>query len=382
VFVLALAVLTATLSGQQPKPKKGAPLPPPPLLPLEQAWLVALPSPPSAAGAIDGERVYVPLQGKQLVALNRETGAAAWTQPVDTTLPPAVIGDTVYVTEGVMLRALDRATGASRWSVEMRRPAMSPGVRPAGDRVIVPMAPDEVLAFRAADGAELWRAELGGTDGPLSLTIGATALFVSTADSRVVAIALADGRKIWQQQLPGSLGEPAAGRDRVFVGSTDNFLYALNDRSGRLEWRWRTGGDVIGAVVDADAVYLTSLDNILWALNRGNGNQRWTQETGTRPVVRPRLVSGSVVVTGVVPALSGFSITNGMPMGTYAAPGDGELAGEPLIDPVLQPFRVAAAIVTRDGRVAGLRPTGLLFRELPPAPLLALPGKLLPRERR
>jgi outer membrane protein assembly factor BamB len=204
-------------------------------------------------------------------------------------------------------------------------------------------------------------------------------VFVSTADSRVVAISLKDGQTLWQRKFEGTLSEPAAGLDRVFVGSTDNFLYALNDRTGALEWRWRTGGDVIGAAVDGEAVYVASLDNILWALNRGNGNQRWNHETGTRPVMPPRIVSGSVVVVGLAPALSAFSTSTGMPVATYAAPG--ELAGEPLIDPELRPFQVAAAILTRDGRLAGLRPTGLLFREAPAVPLATLPGTLLPRER-
>jgi hypothetical protein len=258
---------------------------------------------------------------------------------------------------------------------------MSPGARAVGDLVIVPMVPDEVRAFRAADGEMLWRHELGGTEGQVSLTIGIDAVFVSTPDSRIVAIDLADGKTRWEQKLPGTLAAPAAGRDRVFVGSDDNFLYALNDRSGSLEWKWRAGGDVIGAAVDTDAVYVASLDNIVRALNRGNGNQRWMKETGTRPVMPPRIASGSVIVTGVAPVLAAFSVVSGMPMGIYAAPGDGELAGEPLIDAVLQPFKVAAAVVTRDGRAIGLRPSGLLFRETAAVPLLTLPGKLLPRER-
>jgi outer membrane protein assembly factor BamB len=387
-FLLALSVVTATISGQQPKQhdpgqrtrKQGkiAPLPQPPLLPLEQAWLVSLPSPPSAGGAIDSERIYVPLQGKQFIALQRETGAVLWTTSMDSTLPPAAGGGSVYVADGSTLQSLDVATGMPRWSADMTGAAMAPGPRLAGNAVIVPVA-DELFAFRVADGAELWRRPIGGLPGAISLTVGAMAVFIATADSRVVAIALNDGRTLWSQTLAGTLSEPAAGRDRVFVGSTDNFLYALDDRTGAFEWKWRAGGDVIGAVVDDEAVYVASLDNIIRALNRGNGNQRWMKEAGTRPVMPPRIASGAVVVTGVRPSLSAFSVVTGMPMSTYEAPG--ELAGDPLIDPLLQPFRVATAIVTRDGRAVGLRPAGLLFREPAAVPLPGLPGKLLPRER-
>jgi outer membrane protein assembly factor BamB len=373
-------MMTATLWGQQPKQKKQLPLPPPPLLPFEQAWLASLPAPPAAGGAIDADRIYVPLQDGQLVALDRKTGSVLWTQEVGSALAPIVRGDLLLVTEGTMVRALETASGEPRWAAEMRREAMAPGPRLAGDVLVVPMTPDEVLGFRVSDGTMLWRHELGGTAGQIALSVGASAVYVSTPDSRVVAIALDDGRTLWEQKFPGTLSEPAAGRDRVFVGSTDNFLYALNDRSGAFEWKWRAGGDVIGAAVDADVVYIASLDNILRALNRGNGNQRWKKETGTRPVMPPRVVSGSVLVVGVLPALSAFSVKTGMPMGTYLAPG--LLAGQPLIDPVLRPFEVAGVIVTLDGRVVGLRPTGMLFREAPAVPLPTLPGKLLPRERR
>jgi hypothetical protein len=38
-------------------------------------------------------------------------------------------------------------------------------------------------------------------------------------------------------------------------------------------------------------------------------------------------------------------------------------------------------IIMRDGRVTGLRPTAMLFREQLATPLTVLPGRPLPRER-
>ena len=77
-----LFVFMALCSGLCPeanaaqRDRSNKPLPAP-LLPAE-AWNVVLPSPASAAGALDAERVYIPLQSGQLVALNRETGVTEW----------------------------------------------------------------------------------------------------------------------------------------------------------------------------------------------------------------------------------------------------------------------------------------------------------------
>src|SRR5688572_10382610 len=59
VSAVLIALATTALSGQQPNRK-----PEPyvaPLLPAEQAWLVTLPAPPSAGGAMDAHHVYIPL---------------------------------------------------------------------------------------------------------------------------------------------------------------------------------------------------------------------------------------------------------------------------------------------------------------------------------
>ena len=49
-----------------------------PLLPAEAAWTRTLPAAAAAAGAMDDQRVYVPLRDASFVALDRETGATAW----------------------------------------------------------------------------------------------------------------------------------------------------------------------------------------------------------------------------------------------------------------------------------------------------------------
>jgi len=349
---------------------------PAPLLPAELAWTLVLPVVPSAPAAMDQDRVYIPLRQDLLVALGRETGLVEWTRTIDTA-DPIVVGQAILFTiSRGRIRALDVATGADLWSVEVDEPITAPLVWDSGWLIAI-TEPGDVLAFRAADGALIWRRALGAPSSHPAVPGADKALYFTLADGRVVALELEGGDPLWEQRLPGTLSEPAAARDRVFVGSTDNFFYALDAETGSLRWKWRNGGDVIGSAVDGDVVYLVSLDNVIRAVNRGNGNQRWLQSTSTRPVLPPRAFSGVVVLPGLMPAVTVLNGDTGVVMGTHAP---GSLIGPPLVDPALKPFRVAMITVTREGVVEALRPTGMRFREAPHVPLAVLPGRTLRRE--
>ena len=350
---------------------------PAPLLPAELAWTLTLPIVPSAPGAMDQDRVYIPLRQDLLVALERETGLVEWTRTIDTA-DPIVVGHTaLFAISRGQIRALDAASGADLWSVEVEETITAPLAWDSGWLIAI-TEPGEVLAFRAADGVLIWRRALGAPSPHPAVPGGDEALYLALEDGRVVALELERGEPIWEQALPGTLSEPATARDRVFVGSTDNFFYALHADTGALTWKWRNGGDVIGAAADGDVVYLASLDNVVRAVNRGNGNQRWLQSTGTRPVLPPRAFSGIVVLSGLMPAVTALIGETGAVMGTHAP---GNLIGTPLVDPALKPFQVAMVTVTREGVVEALRPTGMMFREAASVPLTVLPGRTLSRER-
>ena len=352
---------------------------PVPLVATEPAWTVTLPAAPSAPGALDDRRVYIPLRSNLLVALDRETGVLAWSRAIETTSPLLAADDSLYVVAGGAIHALDVLDGAERWTVPVDATITAPLASDSGSLIAI-VAPDEALVLRAADGQLVWRRPLGAASSHPAAASGDGTLYFSLADSRLVALATATGEPLWEQRLSGTLSEPAVARDRVFVGSTDNFLYAFDADSGRPEWKWRNGGDVIGAAADGELVYFASLDNIIRAVNRGNGNQRWKKPTGTRPTGAPRAFGGVVVLPGLMPAITVYVGRTGEMMGTQGAAGD--LVGAPLIDPAPKPFRVSLVSITREGVVEALRPAGLMFRETALIPITALPGRGLARERR
>jgi outer membrane protein assembly factor BamB len=351
---------------------------PAPLVPAEPAWTLTLPMPPSAAGAMDDRRIYIPLRRDMLVALNRETGLVDWTRAIDTASPPVAAGGHLFVVSGNFIWALDAEDGTGKWAVPVDHAITAPLVFDSGWLIAI-AEPGDVMALRAADGHLVWRRSLGASSSHPAVPGGPAALYFALADGRVVALALETGEPLWEQKLSGTISAPTVARDRVFVGSTDNFFYAFDDDSGRLEWKWRNGGDVIGAAADGDVVYFASLDNIMHAVNRGNGNQRWKKPTGTRPVLPPRAFGGIVMLPGLMPAVTVFVGETGAVMGTHAAAGN--LVGAPLVDPVLKPFRVGLVTITREGVVEALRPAGIMFREAALVPIAILPGRPVARER-
>ena len=108
------------VSGQQPKRKPEAV--PAPLLPAEQAWLVTLPSLPLAAGALDGDHVYIPLQEHGIIALERETGDTAWTNDAETAWPIALAARFAILLRTDEVLALDRASGDLAWRAQQDVP--------------------------------------------------------------------------------------------------------------------------------------------------------------------------------------------------------------------------------------------------------------------
>jgi outer membrane protein assembly factor BamB len=356
---------------------------PAPLVPVEQAWLVSLPLPPSAPGALDDARVYIPLGNEWMMALDRETGSVAWTRAIGANAAPLAQDRTLFVASRGAIRALDAATGEDRWTTPIEGAVSAPLVWDSG-WVIAVAPPGVVIAFRASDGREIWKRSLGAPTVHPPVPGGTDALYLSLMDGRVVALRLTDGTVLWEQKLPGTLSELAVAPKRVFVGSTDNFFYAFDAEHGKLEWKWRGGGDVIGAAYDGELIYFASLDNIIRAVNPGNGNQRWKKETGTRPVLPPRAFGGIVVLPGVAPAVTVFVAKTGAVMATHNAQApDGRaqpLLGGPLLDSAVAPFRVALVTITPDGLVEGLRPKAMMFREPALTPFGPVPGRPLTRE--
>jgi outer membrane protein assembly factor BamB len=410
LFLIAvLATLFSSVAwGQQPTRK-----PEPyvaPVLPAEAAWATTLAAPPTAGGALDDVQVYVPLQDistivegenvtvpgtASIAALDRATGTVRWYNPLESKWPPVVGGGTLYVATSGELHALNALTGLRQWNVPLPAELRAPMLL-RGNLLVALTVPDVLIAIRTDTHEIVWRRPLGESGGVL-MDADQQSIYVTTERGRVMRINIADGLIKWDRPLAdASLSAPAVHKDRLFVGSSTNAMWALDTGNGKDKWHWPAGkffgGDIVGAAADGDTVFVASRDNMIRGLDRGNGNQLWKRALGTLPLAPPRVFFGTVVVTGLAPTLTtingktwknaaGALVNGGVLVSTWAAPADAELQGPPLIDEYLKPFQVAIVVIMRDGRITGLRPTGMMFAEPAIAAPTVLPGRPLPRER-
>ena len=373
LLCLCLGACPQVFAGQQKAERKPLPVP---LLPAEEAWNVSLPSAPAAQGALDESRAYVPLESGQVVAISRETGVIEWSISLAGSWAPLAVDGVLYVAGSAAIQAVRSSSGALIWRTALDAELITAPAAQA-DRIFLLAKPNQLLALRTSDGSEIWRHALEApTDSP-AMVVNATGVFISSGNS-LIRYAASDGHLEWKRELAGMLSRPESAGDRVFVGSTDNNFYALDATSGRLAYRSRAGGDVVGAAASDQFVYVASLDNLLRALRRGSGNQVWKRNLSTRTIAPPSTFGGIVLVTGNEPTLTTFDASTGTPIATFSVAAD--LQGVPLVDTTPEPFRVAIVVVTRDARAMGLRPTGMMFRELPLIPIQTLPGRPLSRE--
>src|SRR5205807_2043549 len=150
-IALVVGVSSAAFSGQQPTPcktesrgrKSARCSMPTPLLPAEEAWLEALASPPSAGGAMDAERVYIPLQPETLVAPARHK----------------VVSDGArlyFALDDARMVALDPKDGARVWEQTLAGKLSEPAVA-APNRVFVGSDNNRLYALDARNGKIEWQ---------------------------------------------------------------------------------------------------------------------------------------------------------------------------------------------------------------------------------
>ena len=340
---------------------------PPTISTLDPRWTLPLPSPPAAAAGFDDATAYVPLKDGHLVAVNLDTGVAKWMVDITTAFTPATGDGLVFVATENVIRALDAATGKQKWTTPLPGGAAAPlywdtswliASTPAGD----------LAAFRASDGALVWRQQLGA---PLAAAPAPALdrLYLALADGRLLSILLASGETKWTEKIPGKIAGLLALDDQLVFGTTENFVYSLNLTNGRERWRWRVGGDVVGVpIADTKRIYFAARDNLLRAVDRKSGNLRWKAPLPSRPASGPFHVADVVVVPSVSTALATFDAATGK-AGTAT-----NAAGESGSQPHLRPGnRVASARFITVSLTGVLQGFGVRI-EPPAAPLTDLPG--------
>lgn len=263
----------------------------------EIRWRAALPAPARGGLTVAGNRILVPTIENQLLGLNAEDGARAWTF---------------------------RATPVQALPLGLPSPAVE------GDVAVGGFPSGEVVCFRIADGRVLWSESLGTSRGGVSIAdIGAiTAL-------------------------------PVIDRGRVFAVGMGGASTSLDLRSGRRVWEREVGGTQTPSVA-GDWVFLLTRAGSLACMTRDEGLVRWitplpafANEARSRDPITwgpPVLAGGRLLITGSHAQLFEVNAENGEILARSRIP-DGSS---------LQPVVVnnSVYLVTDGGNVVALRGVG------------------------
>jgi outer membrane assembly lipoprotein YfgL len=115
-----------------------------------------------------------------------------------------------------------------------------------------------LLALKADDGAELWRASAGAQ---LSAGVGSDGRFASVVTRGNELVTFDKGKELWRQRLPSRVvTAPLVAGERVFVLSVDRAVQAFDVLDGRRLWALQRPGD---ALTLAQAGVVTAYRNSL-----------------------------------------------------------------------------------------------------------------------
>jgi len=228
-------------------------------------------------------------------------------------LRPAVAADRIYVADGYgLVEARERFTGERIWRARIgedpigffgafnvfdrRDPSyVSGGVGVAFGNVFIGTTSGEVVALSAADGEEVWRADVGSE--VLAPPVGAANLvFVQTIEGRLVALERSDGRVRWSfdNQVPvltlRGTATPVFDSGIVYAGFANGMVAAVRAENGEPVWQHRVmlpeGRSELERMVDVDStpvvsggvLYVAAFQGRLKALRANDGSLLWERD--------------------------------------------------------------------------------------------------------
>ncbi len=182
------------------------------------------------APAVAGSDVYAATTDGEVVTLAAVDGTEQWRQTVGTAATAPSLGATggsgqlVVGTETAIV-VLDPEHGSERWRTGTGHVRGTPAT--AGDTVVAGDDTGVLRGLAASDGAEQWRADVGGpVHGSLAVADGIA--YVGSRDRHLYAVAVDDGTVDWRLELPDWVdGSPAVAYGAVFVVDQSGSLSAV-----------------------------------------------------------------------------------------------------------------------------------------------------------
>jgi outer membrane protein assembly factor BamB len=232
-------------------------------------------------------RLYV--GDRDLLARDVETGDLDWTFEVESGAggmgTPAVVDGTVYVRghlDDPTVYAVDASTGRERWRVELDAAAWNP-LAVANATVFVADDASKMYALDAATGDTRWTRSPAADVEWGTPVVGDGRLYARTGEQELVAFDAADGAEVWRHEVDAErIGAVAVADGTVFVAVSEG-VRAVSASDGRTRWDWTRGPIYPGAPVVAGETVYVPADRTLYAVRASDGAERWRFETGSVP---------------------------------------------------------------------------------------------------
>lgn len=245
-------------------------------------WRHSLPAPSRSAPTVVDERVYVVTTDNRLQTLAAASGQLQWeyqgvmeTAGVIGGASPAVDGGLVVAafTSGELV-ALQTQNGAVAWSDTLAPVTKIGGLASLSDIRALPVLENGVayaisfggklVAIDARTGARLWARDLGGTETPY---VAGNTLFVLTKDNTLLAIDRTTGGIRWSFAMPDYTDEnrktpvifkgPVLAGDRLLLANNQGEVWEVDVMEGKKLRQWDAEGAIsVPLVVAAETLYL------------------------------------------------------------------------------------------------------------------------------
>ena len=282
--------------------------------------------------AADNDRLYLPLAGGIIVALNARDGQLLWRSEIGGELSASPIADdsAIYVASEILnkegqtksagvIRAIGREGGVTQWLTPLIQPLRG-GITVSGQKLFAGGGDGRAYAFDKKTGGVFWSIPFSSPFSGRPIADG-NRVYFGCEDGTLLALDASTGKQLWRYRTKGAVrGSVAVAGGDVFFGSADGYVYALHADNGRLDWRKRTGGGVEAVLLSGDSLLVASLDNFAYFLSL-KGSMHWKRLLPGRISAQPLALEEAALFTplststAVVLALKDGKQVNTLPAG-------------------------------------------------------------------
>jgi hypothetical protein len=239
-----------------------------------------------------------------LEARRRDTGEVQWSSEIASWQRLAEGEGLVVGIGGRTLHAFDQATGATRWT----RQTSADDAHVLIARAWLLIADGQTLvACRASDGQEIWRADVGA---PIITTpsLGAAVALVGLATREMASVDLKTGQVNWKAPVPGVPVSATVTDDRVFTVIDGGTACASRLSNGAVSWCYAFHIPIVGLPLAQDeTVSVTLFDNTVRTLSASSGALRRNDHLAARPADGPVIVGPLMLIPLTTGEMAAFS---------------------------------------------------------------------------